>query len=136
MEAKKLIPGEGKGFTEECNKVLLAVSDALYVIGGKWKLMIIIAMARGNKRFTELQRQVTGISARVLSAELKELEANGFIVKKVTAAYPVTIEYELLPYSSTLEELVEAMTNWGLQHREKIKRERSGTKDTKQTSSN
>lgn len=131
MEAKKLIPGKGKGFTEECTKVLLAVSDALYVIGGKWKLMIIIAMARGNSRFTELQRQVTGISARVLSAELKELEVNGFIVKKITAAYPVTIEYELLPYSNTLEELVEAMTKWGMQHREKIKRERSSTKATK-----
>jgi DNA-binding HxlR family transcriptional regulator len=129
MEVKKLIPGEGKGYTEECTKVLRAVSDALYVIGGKWKLMIIIAMARGNSRFTELQRQVTGISARVLSSELKDLEANGFIVKKVTAAYPVTIEYELLPYSQTLEELVEAMTKWGLQHREKLKSERSSTAD-------
>jgi DNA-binding HxlR family transcriptional regulator len=47
-----------KAFTEECNTILMAVSDALYVIGGKWKLMIIIAMARGNKRFTEIQRQV------------------------------------------------------------------------------
>ena len=134
METKKIIPGEGKGFTEECTKVLLAVSDALYVIGGKWKLMIIIAMARGNSRFTELQRQVTGISARVLSSELKELEANGFIVKKVTSGYPVTIEYELLPYSQTLEELVEAMTKWGMQHREKIKKERSSNSSLKDTS--
>ncbi|MEJ2880366.1 winged helix-turn-helix transcriptional regulator [Pedobacter sp. GR22-6] len=114
---------KGKEFSEDCTKVLLAVSDALYVIGGKWKLMIIIAMARGNSRFTELQRQVTGISARVLSSELKELEANGFIIKKVTASYPVTIEYELLPYSQTLEELVTAMTKWGMQHREKIRNE-------------
>jgi len=110
-----------KEFTEECNKVLGAVSDALYAIGGKWKLMIIIAMARGNNRFTELQRQVKGISARVLSSELKELEMNGFIIKKVSASYPVTIEYELLPYSHTLEGVVNAMTQWGMQHREKIK---------------
>ena len=110
-----------KEFTEECNKVLAAVGDALYAIGGKWKLMIIIAMARGNSRFTELQRQVKGISARVLSSELKELEANGFIIKKVSVGYPVTIEYELLPYSRTLEEVVGAMTRWGMQHREKIK---------------
>ncbi|WP_316835005.1 helix-turn-helix domain-containing protein [Pedobacter nutrimenti] len=110
-----------KEFTGECNKVLAAVSDALYAIGGKWKLMIIIAMARGNSRFTELQRQVKGISARVLSSELKELEMNGFIVKKVSVGYPVIIEYELLPYSHTLEEVVGAMTKWGMQHREKIK---------------
>ncbi|MNR24182.1 putative HTH-type transcriptional regulator YtcD [compost metagenome] len=85
---------ENKEFTDDCNKVLAAVSDALYAIGSKWKLMIIIAMARGNRRFTELQRQVKGISARVLSSELKELEMNGFIVKKVSVGYPVSIEYE------------------------------------------
>ncbi|WP_083598247.1 MULTISPECIES: helix-turn-helix domain-containing protein [unclassified Flavobacterium] len=116
---------ENKAFTEECNAVLMAVSDALYAIGGKWKLMIIISMARGNKRFTEIQRQVKGISARVLSSELKELEINGFIIKKVAVGYPVTIEYELLPYSQTLQEVVEAMTKWGMQHRQKIKTESS-----------
>lgn len=118
-------PKNSKEFSEECNKILAAVSDALYVIGGKWKLMIIIALARGNNRFTEIQRQVKGISARVLSSELKDLELNGFIVKKVSVGYPVTIEYELLPYSQTLEELVGAMTRWGMQHREKIRMEGS-----------
>lgn len=118
-------PENSKELSEECNKILAAVSDALYVIGGKWKLMIIIALARGNNRFTEIQRQVKGISARVLSSELKDLELNGFIVKKVSVGYPVTIEYELLPYSQTLEELVGAMTRWGMQHREKIRMEGS-----------
>jgi len=61
-----------KEFTEECTALISSVADALYSIGGKWKLMIIIAIARGNKRFTELQRQVTGISGRVLSNELKD----------------------------------------------------------------
>ncbi|MNK06729.1 putative HTH-type transcriptional regulator YybR [compost metagenome] len=121
-----------KEFTEDCTKVLNAVSDALYAIGGKWKLMIIIAMARGNNRFTELQRQVKGISARVLSSELKELEMNGFIIKKVSVGYPVMIEYQLLPYSHTLEEVVGAMTKWGMQHREKIKNERSTSKSKAQ----
>lgn len=116
---------DNKAFTEECHKVLMAMSDALYAIGGKWKLMIIIAMGRGNKRFTEIQRQVSGISARVLSSELKELEMNGFIIKKVENGYPVTIEYELLPYSYTLEEVVSAMTKWGMQHRDKVKAEMS-----------
>ncbi|WEK70825.1 MAG: helix-turn-helix domain-containing protein [Candidatus Chryseobacterium colombiense] len=117
-----------KAFTEECNTILMAVSDALYVIGGKWKLMIIIAMARGNKRFTEIQRQVKGISARVLSHELKELELNGFVIKKVAVGYPVSVEYELLPYSETLEEVVGALTKWGMQHREKVKSEMSSVK--------
>ncbi len=110
-----------KELTAECTKIIAAVSDALYAIGGKWKLMIIIAIARGNSRFTEIQRQVKGISARVLSNELKEMEMNGFIIKKVSVGYPVSIEYELLPYSHTLEEVVGAITRWGMQHREKIK---------------
>ena len=131
MEKDSNLTPANKEFTEECTTVLNAVSDALYVIGGKWKLMIIIAMARGNSRFTELQRQVKGISARVLSGELKELELNGFIVKKVSVGYPVIIEYELLPYSRTLEELVGAMTRWGIQHKEKIKRESSSSKNKK-----
>jgi DNA-binding HxlR family transcriptional regulator len=116
-----------KEFTDECTNVLTAVSDALYAVGGKWKLMIIIAMARGNNRFSELQRQVKGISARVLSSELKELEMNGFIVKNVTADYPISIHYELLPYSHTLEEVIGAMTRWGMEHRDKIRAEGSGT---------
>ena len=125
MNEEIVSPELDKEFTAECNTMLSAVSDALYAIGGKWKLMIIIAIARENKRFTEIQRQVEGISARVLSSELKELELNGFIEKRVSNGYPVTIEYHLLPYSHTLEELVNAMTRWGIQHRQKIKDERS-----------
>ena len=71
-----------RAFTEDCNIVLNAVGDAMYAIGGKWKLRIVIAIARGNKRFSELQRQIAGISGRVLSSELKELESNGILVKK------------------------------------------------------
>lgn len=119
---------DSKEFTDECHTILTAVSDFIYVIGGKWKLMIIIAIARGNNRFTEIQRQVKGISARVLSSELKDLELNGFLIKKVAVGYPVTIEYELLPYSETLQEVVEAMTKWGIQHREKIKIEMNSDK--------
>lgn len=120
-----------KEFTEECNKVLNAVSDALYAVGGKWKLMIIIAMARGNNRFTELQKQVKGISARVLSSELKELEMNGFIIRMVYPGYPVTIDYQLHPYSYTLEKVIGSMTEWGIQHREKIRSERSSNPQKK-----
>jgi DNA-binding HxlR family transcriptional regulator len=112
-------------YTTECTDTLVAVSDALYAIGGKWKLVILIAISRGNTRFNTLQKTIGKISARVLSSELKELELNGFITKKVTAGYPVLIEYKLMPYSQTLEELIRAMKNWGNQHRAKIKADRS-----------
>src|SRR5687768_6004976 len=89
-----------------CTARLNAVGDALYAIGGKWKLRIIIALLDGNKRFNQLQRALTGISARVLSHELKELEMNGFVVRKVYDASPVVVEYELTDYSNTLGEVV------------------------------
>ncbi|WP_127130626.1 winged helix-turn-helix transcriptional regulator [Pseudoflavitalea rhizosphaerae] len=105
----------------ECNSALSAVGDALYVIGGKWKLRIIIALSEGNKRFNDLQRRVEGISARVLSNELKDLEMNGFVKRVVNSkAKPVVVQYELTDYSDTLEEVLHALHNWGRQHRENI----------------
>ena len=67
----------------ECKATLNAIADALYVIGGKWKLRIIVALREGNRRFNELHRVIDGISAKVLSAELKDLELNGFVSRNV-----------------------------------------------------
>jgi DNA-binding HxlR family transcriptional regulator len=108
----------------QCTSNLSAVEDTLYVIGGKWKLKVIIALrVKGNMRFNELQRTITGISARVLSNELKELEMNGFIKRKVFTTSPVVIEYELTEYSNTLGNVLQAMIDWGNKHRRKIKGE-------------
>lgn len=113
--------GKIKLSAPECNSALSAVGDALYVIGGKWKLRIIIALSEGNKRFNDLQRRVEGISARVLSNELKDLEMNGFVKRVVNSkAKPVVVQYELTDYSDTLEEVLHALHNWGRQHRENI----------------
>ena len=109
---------------ESCTKALTAVGDALYAIGGKWKLRVIIALREGNKRFNELQRTITGISARVLSHELKELEMNGFVKRNVYIQTPVVVEYELTEYSDTLGNILQALSEWGIMHREKIKKER------------
>ena len=100
------------------------MEDALYVIGGKWKLKIIISLQEhGNLRFNQLQRIVSGISARVLSAELKELEMNGFVKRKVDVDGPVLGEYELTGNSDTLNDVLQSMVKWGTKHREKIRRE-------------
>lgn len=109
---------------KECTSHLSAIEDALYVIGGKWKLKIIMALrTKGNMRFNELQRTVDGISARVLSNELKDLELNGFIKRNIYTHAPVVTEYELTGYSDTLGEVLETLVNWGTKHRAKIRRE-------------
>jgi DNA-binding HxlR family transcriptional regulator len=105
----------------ECSRKLAAVSDALYAIGGKWKLRIIIGLTEGSKRFNELQRLVSGISAKVLSNELKELELNGFVRRKIFTGTPVIVEYELTEYSATLQDVLHALSDWGTKHKEKIR---------------
>src|SRR3569623_1960651 len=87
---------------EECTRAITGIGDALYVIGGKWKLRNIFALKNGNKRYIELQRTIAGISARVLSHELKELELNGFVKRIIYTEIAVVVEYELTEYSDSL----------------------------------
>ncbi|MDB5232281.1 MAG: HxlR family transcriptional regulator [Chitinophagaceae bacterium] len=105
-----------------CKARLNAIADALYVIGGKWKLRIIVALMHGNKRFNELQRTVEGISAKVLSTELKELELNGFVSRNVFTGTPVVVEYELSEYAGTLQGILQSLSEWGAMHRENVKK--------------
>lgn len=106
----------------QCKATLNAVADALYVIGGKWKLRIIVALTDGNMRFNELQRLVDGISAKVLSTELKELELNGFVHRNVFTGSPVVVEYELSDYAETLKGVLRSLSEWGAMHRETVKK--------------
>jgi DNA-binding HxlR family transcriptional regulator len=105
----------------QCTRHLNGVEDALYVLGGKWKLRIMIALNSGHNRFNELQRAVKGISARVLSNELKQLEMNG-LVKRVVQEdrFPVVTEYTATDYATTLKDVVNALAEWGEGHRRKI----------------
>ncbi|HEY0677816.1 MAG TPA: helix-turn-helix domain-containing protein [Chitinophagaceae bacterium] len=107
---------------EQCKAKLNAIADALYVIGGKWKLRIIVALTDGDKRFNELQRLVEGISAKVLSTELKELELNGFVNRNVFTGTPVVVEYELSEYAETLGDVLQSLSEWGTMHRETVKK--------------
>ena len=107
---------------EQCKTKLNSIADALYAIGGKWKLRIIIALKEGNRRFNELQRVIDGISAKVLSTELKDLELNGFVTRKVFTGTPVIVEYELTEYSETLSDVLQSLSEWGTMHRETVKR--------------
>src|SRR5215218_11384442 len=106
---------------EQCKANLKSIGDALYAIGGKWKLRIIVGLNSGNKRFNELQRLVEGISAKVLSAELKELEMNGFVNRNVFTGTPVVVEYELSEYAETLSGVLNSLSKWGAMHREAVK---------------
>lgn len=117
---EKIVTPESKA---KCTQKLNAVGDALYVIGGKWKLRIIIAMSEGNYRFNELQRTIQGISAKVLSNELKDLELNGLVKRTVHDETPVVVTYEPTEYSHTLKDVLRSLSEWGETHREKLRNE-------------
>lgn len=107
---------------ENCIRTFSRIEDALYVIGGKWRLRIIITLFNGACRFNEIQRIVSGISAKVLTTELKNLELNGFI-KRVCLEASGVVTYTLTDYSQTLRTVVHALHDWGKAHREKIMRQ-------------
>ena len=105
---------------EACNQSITAVRDALYVLNGKWKLPLIVSLITGPKRFKEIQRDLKDITPKVLSKELRELELNEFVTRKVFNTVPVSVIYELTPYSSCLDDVIEALRFFGQQHRERI----------------
>lgn len=121
---------ENRPTVHKCTASLNAIGDAIYAVGGKWKLRIIVALSSENMRFNDLQRTVAGISARVLSNELKDLEMNGFVKRIVNTGHPVTIEYELTPYCQTLEKVLTSLSEWGMMHREKIMRGETTVSDS------
>jgi DNA-binding HxlR family transcriptional regulator len=92
------------------------VQTTLSVINGKWKLPILLSMYSGVSRFRDLQRNIPNITTRVLSKELKDLEASKLILRVVHDSHPVSIEYKLTTYSFTLTPVVDEMIKWGKQH--------------------
>jgi len=104
----------------ECTGILRPIRDALDVLNGKWKLPLIIALIDGPKRFNEIQRSLGEITPKILSKELRELELNEFIERKVFSTVPVTVTYELTPYSDSLHNVLTELRKWGTEHRERI----------------
>ncbi len=105
---------------EDCRRAILPVRDALDVLGGKWKLQIIVALTLGTKRFKQLAREVHGITDKMLSKELRELESNGLVKRTVYDAFPPVVEYELTEHGMSLHKLIGALQAWGILHRKKI----------------
>ncbi len=97
-----------------------ALQDTLYVLGGKWKIPIINSICNGNKRFREIERSIPGITTRMLSKELKEMEMNKLITRTVDPGPPVLVSYLSTPYCKTFGNIIEEMIEWGKNHRKVI----------------
>jgi DNA-binding HxlR family transcriptional regulator len=119
-----------------CQASISAVKDSLYVLNGKWKIPVIISLTEGPKRFKEIERSIEGITPRVLSKELRELELNEFVERKVYDEVPVRIVYELTPYSDSLKQIIGSLVEWGKNHRKRIMKKANRQLKSKRPSNN
>lgn len=108
---------ELNGIQECTGDFVLAVNDTMNVLSGKWKIPIIAVLLYGKKRFNELERSIPKINPRMLSKELRDLEANGIVKRTVHDTVPVTVEYELTPPGYCFQKVLDVMLEWGLEHR-------------------
>lgn len=104
----------------ECRSILLPVRDALEVLNGKWKLPIIVALSFGPKRFKEISKEVHGITDKMLSKELKDLEMNQLVKRTIYDTFPPTVEYTITAHGQSLKKVINELKNWGSEHRKKI----------------
>lgn len=106
---------------KECKKNFQAIRDALDVFKGKWKIQIIGVLIHYEKLgFQDLVRSVEGITPKMLSKELKELETNLLITRNIMNTRPITVEYEITDYGKTCEPVILALYDWGDKHRKTI----------------
>ncbi|WP_306259971.1 helix-turn-helix domain-containing protein [Pararhizobium sp. IMCC21322] len=92
------------------------VEATLEIIGGKWKGVILFHLLQGTKRFSELKREMGSVTQRMLTKQLRELEASGLVNRKVYPVVPPKVEYTLSPKGMTLEPILNSLRNWGETH--------------------
>jgi len=110
--------------TATCEQELAAIRDSLEILGGKWKLRIMRHLNNrvGEKNtFKKIQREVDGISAKMLSKELQDLEINLLVSRTVMDTKPITVNYAITEYGFSVLPVTDTLVDWGLNHRQKIK---------------
>ena len=108
---------------ESLGSCFMAINDSMHMINGKWRIPILFALSIRKKRFKELQRELNGITPRMLSRDLMELEMNFIVRRTVHHQRPVIVEYELTEYAHTLKKIIEELYLWGVDHRKKLRSE-------------
>jgi DNA-binding HxlR family transcriptional regulator len=103
-----------------CPSFLLAIRDAVDAVHGQWRLQIMFSLAKGNKRFTELSKEVAGITDKMLSKELKTLEAHKLIQRQVIDDFPPVVAYAITAHGASLQKLMESLYQWGMEHRKEV----------------
>jgi len=100
----------------------MGVHDAMYVLGGKWKIYIIASLMFGPRRYSEMLRDLKGISGKMLSRELKEMETNALVERVASESSPISVSYALTEYGKSVQPVIDVLANWGEEHRNTVTR--------------
>lgn len=98
------------------------VETTLSLIGNKWKVLILRDLAPGKKRFGELQKSIGNVSQKVLTAQLRSMEADGLVHRKVFAEVPPRVEYSLTELGESLKPILNSMWTWGENYKQRFER--------------
>jgi DNA-binding HxlR family transcriptional regulator len=96
----------------ECNRAVVPVADVLGRIGGKWTIYVIMALTHGPMRFSEIKRHVEGISQKMLTQTLRDLEEDGLVTRTVTPIIPPRVDYELTEIGMELRTPLASIAEW------------------------
>jgi DNA-binding HxlR family transcriptional regulator len=93
------------------------VETTLLMIGEKWKVLILRELLTGTKRFSEIKAAVSGVSQKVLTQKLREMESDGLLTREVFPEVPPRVEYTLTDLGETLRPILDSMRDWGAEYR-------------------
>jgi DNA-binding HxlR family transcriptional regulator len=106
------VPPPGEQHATEC----VVVRELLDRVGDKWSVLVIALLGEGGKRFSELKRNIEGISQRMLTLTLRQLERDGLVSREVQATVPPRVDYALTPIGESVLEPILALTKWAADH--------------------
>ena len=119
---------------EYCDPAHCPIEVALEVIGGMWKVIVVRELRTGTKRYSELHRGLRNATHKMLAQQLRQLERDGVIDRKVYPQVPPKVEYSLTAYGKTLKPVLKAMCAWGTKHsRQRQTRNRKDERDIERT---
>ena len=106
-----------------CTQDIRSLLDTLEVLGGRWRLLIVhylLIRPQEANTFKKMEKDITGISAKMLSSDLKWLEANKIVHRQVMETKPITVQYSLTTYGQELKTVISKLVAWGEKHRWKM----------------
>lgn len=106
-----------------CSGDIMAILDSLDALGGRWKILILhyLLIRQGETNtFKKIEKDIEGISAKMLSKELKSLEANQLVRREVMNTKPVTVQYSVTEYGNEAKKIISSLVDWGQNHRAKL----------------